>query len=367
MQIPSFIVRGFSLLLTAVILSGVFAFLRRPRQAKAGKVFLPRTFAVLGVIGTAVFLIPAVIATFSDEPLWLSIILLLFSLFCSSLIIAYINCRITYDDQGFVAKSFFGIKRAFTYDQITGIKENKHETFLYMGKRKVMVDAFGLGGKAFLSLAKKKYRTMHDGKNIPNALKGWDIFNGNVESPVGFIVIYLLITVVLVAVLVPTIVFGFCLPHTEDNTTAHSVCFEEGYISNGDIVLQADGRLYKILFVDSHTPADAIWAICDGETVVTAYCTDANAAEEDGFFRVHAIVDNNTCVLSFEETERLHRENYTLGVVVIGGLLLVWIFFAVCTVMIGRNPQKFSKRVRRIFFKPGYLKLDRTSQKQKKD
>lgn len=368
MQTLAFVIRAFTFPLISLTLAGVFAILRRPRKEEYGKVSLPGFFVVLGTIGATVFLIPTLITAFSDEPIWISILFLLFSLGCCSLIVAHINCRITYDDQGFVAKSFWGFKRAFSYEQIAGIRENKHESYLYMGKRRVMVDEYGVGGKAFLSLAKKKYRTMHNGESIPQVPRRKDIFNGNIENPVALIVIFFLIAALGVAILVSTIYFGFCQQYTEDNTIKQSVCFNEGYVDPEDIVLVSDNnQIYKILFVDSHTPTDAVLAICDGKTLVTVYCTDANTEKDTGYFRVHGIVDNNTCILSFEETERLHRANFTLGIVVSGGLLLLWVAVGICTVIVARNPQKFSKRVRRWFIKDGYLRLSQTSKKQKKN
>ena len=74
-----------------------------------------------------------------------------------SLIVGFINCRISYDEDGFVSKNFLGIKRKFTYDQVTAIKENLRESYIYMGDRRVMVDQLAVGGDEFIKLVKKKY------------------------------------------------------------------------------------------------------------------------------------------------------------------------------------------------------------------
>ena len=94
----------------------------------------------------------------------MSVVLLFFSSLGATLIIAFANCRISYDEDGFVAKNFFGVKRKFTYDQVTAIKENMHEDYIYVGKRRVMIDEFSVGGKEFIAYVKKRYRTLHNGQ-----------------------------------------------------------------------------------------------------------------------------------------------------------------------------------------------------------
>ena len=148
-----FIIRALTFALIPIIVKGVFAFLRKPKTAEKGKVHLPKFFAILGTITSTIFLIPTIITAFSDEDIWVPIVFLVFSLLGATLIIAFMNCRISYDDDGFVAKTFFGIKRKVSYDQVTAIKENMHETYIYVGKRRVMVDEFSIGGKDFGSMS----------------------------------------------------------------------------------------------------------------------------------------------------------------------------------------------------------------------
>lgn len=93
----SYIICGLTFLLIPIIVSGVIGFLRQPKQAEDGKVYLPKFLAILGAIASAIFLIPAIITAFSDEPLWVPILFLLLSSLGATLIIAFVNCRITYD------------------------------------------------------------------------------------------------------------------------------------------------------------------------------------------------------------------------------------------------------------------------------
>ncbi len=145
--------------------------LLQPAQAELGKVYLPKPLAYVGVLDSALFLVIAAEAFISNAPLWTIIVFLLLSLLGIILIIAFVNCRISYDQDGFIHKSFFGIKRKFTYEQVTAIKENTNEIFLYIGNKKVMVDKLSAGGDDFLNLVRQKYQALHNGQTLPKIHK----------------------------------------------------------------------------------------------------------------------------------------------------------------------------------------------------
>ena len=109
----------------------------KPKESKNDSVvYLNKFLPIIGVICSAFFLVPAFIALYSDESIWIPICFLIFVLLGVTLIIAYFNCRIYYNEEEFTVKYFIGIKRTFTYDQITGIRKEMHEDYLYMGKHR---------------------------------------------------------------------------------------------------------------------------------------------------------------------------------------------------------------------------------------
>lgn len=162
------IILGLTFLLISILVRGILGYMRQHQKAEKGKVYLPKFFALLGIIGSSLFLILAIISVLLAEALWVPCVFLALASLGASLIIGFINCRISHDDEGFVAKNFLGIKRKYTYDQVTAIKENSHESYIYLGKRRVMVDKLAIGGEAFIKVVKQKYRTMHDGKSLPH-------------------------------------------------------------------------------------------------------------------------------------------------------------------------------------------------------
>ena len=151
-----YITRIIENLLTPILEKIILSLFHYSRNYKTGVVYLNKFLAILGTICSAIFLIPAIITLIFDQPLWVPIIFLALASLGASLIIGFINCRISYDEDGFVSKNFLGIKRKFTYDQVTASKENLRESYLYMGERRVMVDQLAVGGDEFIKLVKKK-------------------------------------------------------------------------------------------------------------------------------------------------------------------------------------------------------------------
>lgn len=333
------------------IADGIYEiFLRKPEKAEKGKVHLPKLFAIIGVIDAALFLTCAAASYFSGEETWVPVVFLVIALVGVVLIVAFANCRITYDDEGFVARTFFGIKRKVTYDQVTAIKENAHETYIYIGKRRVMVDEFSINGRDFIKLVKKKYRTFNGGKNLPLTNKR-DIFNGNVKDVSGFIAAYTIVSVVLIGMMI--LLF---MPITEKNTIEKTVCFDACQIESDNVILiSADKENYKILFDAEKINIEEIKSVCDGKTSITVYYKEVTPDDGEDFYSVKAIKYNNDYLLSFEETNRLNRQEGRGVALLFLILLLIWVAYIAASVIVGRNPNKFSKKVVKMFFKDGYI------------
>ena len=352
------IIRGLTFMLIPILVNGILGFMRQPQKAEKGKVYLHKLLAILGTIGSAIFLIPAIITAFLDEPLWVPIIFLALASLGASLIIGFINCRISYDEDGFVAKNFLGIKRKFKYYQVTAIKENLRESYIYMGERRVMVDELAIGGDEFIKLVKKKYRIMHDGQSLPKIHKTkYDLFNGNVTDAGGALFAYILVAVLLVGFLIFVVVFTYFSPSTTSNTIEQSVSFISCNANQEEAVLtSADKQIYVIRFIDEQFNSRDIQAICDGKTVVTAYSTEVTPDDADDYYSVNAIMHNGRYLLSFDETNRFHSQEYWPLIILALGMLLFWGVYVAGSIVVGRNPRKFSKRFVRLFFKDGYIK-----------
>lgn len=199
---------------------------------------------------------------------------------------------------------------------------------------------------------------MHDGQSLPKILKAkHDIFNGNVNDVGVFLFVYIMIGVLAVGLLIFSVYYAYFTPSTVSNTIEQSISFVSCDANDEEIVLiSADKQRYVIRFINEQFTNKDIQGICDGETVVITYSTEVTPDDAEAYYSVKAIEHNGTFLLSFEETNKLHRQEYTMLVVFVAGLCLVWGAFVVCSIIVGRNPRKFSKRFVRLFFKDGYIK-----------
>ena len=85
--------------LIPLIVSGVISALSRAKSVKSkkdGTVYLSKALLIIGVIGATASIIPAIITLYSNEKIIVPIGFLAFAILSSTLIVAYINCRIYY-------------------------------------------------------------------------------------------------------------------------------------------------------------------------------------------------------------------------------------------------------------------------------
>lgn len=339
-----------------ILIAGVIAFLRQPEETENGKVHLPRFFVIIGGVVAVIFLIPALITYFNDEPLWVPLICLGLASLGALLILGFVNCRITYDEDGFVYKTIFGRKLKYTYSQVTGIRKNMNETYVYVGKRKLLVDALYIGEYDFIKQVKKKYNYYNGGQSIPYVKPKHDIFNGHVNDAAGFYIAYGIMFVFTLGFLIFTICVVF-LPKTESNTTVQKVTFISYEEVNEEIVLtSADGKMFKITYTDEQFNGEKIKEICNGKFEVITYSEEVTPDDEDDYFSLYAIKNEDKYILSFDETNRLQREENFPLIIIAKVFVLAVLGLIIATIIVGRNPQKFSKKVVRMFFKDGYIK-----------
>ena len=166
-------------------------------NSKPGRVTMPKVFLGVGIfdviaMGVGIYfslrfkeILPAVIFS----------ILALLGIF---LIIGYFNQRIYYSADKFVSSNLWGVKRTYSYGDITGIMGYGRNTDvkIYIGDKKIAIDRMAVGKKEFIEFALKRHRELKH-KNIPllRAAKKKDLFNGNIANPGEFIAVYIIIAV----------------------------------------------------------------------------------------------------------------------------------------------------------------------------
>ena len=356
-----YVVRALSFLLIPFVVSGVLAFLHRSQKSEEGKVRLPKAFALIGGIGTALCAVPILITAFSDpeEQGVVAVIWFFLALLPASLVVGYFNCRIEYDEDGFTAKNFFGIKRRFTYDEVTGAAEELHQTYLYLGTRHVMVDGLAVGGDEFLYFVAEKYWTLRDSKKRLNyvlpKVRRRDVFKGHIDGAAGFLFVYALgFAVFLMIALLCTYMLCTFQRHTAENTTArwetlHS-CREEGE----ELVLTSvSDRVYRVKGIRGEDAA-AIAAVCDGKTALGVYFFREDGQKYD---TAVAIARGDGFLLDFGAANNRARAEMFPVLYFLYGMLVLWCVYVGFAIVVGRNPRKYKRIITKFFFREDHVKF----------
>lgn len=374
----------FSRALSRVAVEAVNKELHRPQNGDGKTVHLPKLLLVIGIICTAVFLIPAIVM-FTLKEFIGGIVFLAISLFCSTLIIAYINQRIYYDSEGFTAKSFFGIKRRYSYTDIeccsAEIPHNLDEVIddeefddidyvlnlmsedykLKVRGKTILVDQIAVGGLEFLAFAQKQYKAFNCDRPIPEKKKTTKcdaIFNGNVKNPGVQIVIYIIVF----AFLVGFIVLGFVFnkPTEMDNLKLETVTVNSFEAKKEYLYLDIDGfetepylRGYKQTVSD---PARFMAMLNSREHFEIGY----NTFIDDGVteYRIEYIRDKNGTVLTTpEDFHEFYQHDFNIIMSIMIAVLVLWVAYVLFVIYVGRNPKKFSPKLVHKLYKEGSIKL----------
>lgn len=349
---------GLTFLILLIAAIGIIAVVREPKEPVKNKVRLMKFLPIAGVVCSVFFVFLACVFASSDEPLWGSFAFLGFSILGVILIIAFINCRITYDEDGFTSQNFFRIKRRYTYDEVTAMKENLHEKYLYMGNRKVMIDDCSVGNVKFILFVRYKYTTIHGGLPLPKILPNTkDLFHGNIHNPGEFIFVYALMGIIILVLCVFTVKSVYFSPYTAENTVEQQVTFRSFKADGEDFVMYStSGELYKIQFTDEQVESASIQAVCDRKTEFTVYSKKFTPSDMPEFYSVKAIYHGDTALFTFEEANRLNIREYAPIPWITIGIAFAWAAYIALSIKVGRNPKKYGKKIVRLFFKDSYVK-----------
>lgn len=374
----------FSLAASRAAAKAVDKQLHKPQKGDGSTVHLPRLMLIIGIICTAVFLIPAVVA-FIYKEIFGGIAFLAISLFCSSLIIAYINQRIYYDSEGFTAKSFFGIKRRYSYSDIEySIGNIPHDLDLVIDDedfddidyvldlmtedirlmvrgKKILIDQIAVGGIEFLAFAQKQYKIFNGGRPIPEKKKTTKcdaIFNGNVKNATATIVIDIVVLVVWLGLflLIPLT----NVPTKMEDLKIQTVTVQSYKADEEYLYLDIDGFEDEIFlrgYTETFDDVNALLAVLDSkEPIEIGYET----VNDDGdiYHRIEYVKDNNGNVLTTpEDFHEFYQHDVKKFMLIFGAIVILWIGYIILSIHIGRNPKKFSAKFVHKFFKEGTIRL----------
>ena len=355
-------------IIIGIAVSSALGYMRKPKEPKGNTVTLPALMAVIGAVGMIVFAVLALLS-YEAEGLPTFVVLMLFELLSVSLVMAYCNCRISYDETSFTVKNFWGITRTYTYDDITWRKGTRDVT-LYVGGHVVRIDELSVGKTEFLCFSEARYRKTHGGRAIPmkspDGKRSFDLFNGNVENPYEFIIVF---GVMLVLVL---FMFGFlayeALPVKAEELT-HTTIRVEGYeVVEENLYLYAEGEElpFRIRgYATALEHPDAFLRQCEEQSFSVGYISYENADEP--YHSLHYVMDESGAdCLTMEAAYKEHLKYMKDIAMLMCGMALVMILFIVGSICVGRHPERFSPWFIRLFFKEGYINMPEVPKNKKR-
>lgn len=323
-------------------------------KTKDGKVILSKIVLIIGAILTLACLIPIIILALKGSVFPEIIFLGFFCLFGFFIMLGYFNCRIYYDDDGFTHKNIIGIKKRYDYADVSGIRKSEKQTYVFVGKKKILVDAFAVGGRDFIKFINRKYNQVY-GKNVPDIpAPKKDIFKGNLVAPedikVAFIIAYVIIAVMGI--------FLFCLGSSDSDKTeavydtiASCETFSGIGRDNLDVYSQ-NGKKYIIHSVPNDFDISKIERLCDGKTQVKLDVIESKTKNGDINYTVRALSADGENILSRAET--WENEKYLLRsmtLLIAGGIGGLLTLFLLIIIFAARNAEKYPKLALAVFKK----------------
>lgn len=290
---------------------------------------------------------------------WMFIAWIPFVCLSLSLLYMWLGTIIVYDGDGFTVGWLPWQKKYIRYSEITGIKHRMYGAVLFSGKKRIDLDSMVMKVDRFVRYASVKYENIY-GTEIPenNTVPKWDIFKGHVERAEDYILAGVVMSLLGIGVLT-YFLFDICDDVTEEDTLYMVVNVSSYSVEKDTLVLETEGHQgdFELRSYESYgNVVSPVIEMLDNHQ--TIYLRVLSYEEDNGeiSYDIYQIEDTSGRVLlSFDDTNkrRMVRELKWLFII-----FLVWAaleMFFVGAVIVGRNPQKFSKRVQGIFFKDGYL------------
>jgi hypothetical protein len=341
-----------SLIAAVNVLLGIVSLVTRQKRKcweQENAVYLPFFLAAFGFACGTFLSIPTVICAMDGGGIFAFFGTVVLA--CDSMMVAYLNCVIRYDDKGFVAKNIFGIKRECGYGEVEGIRSGRDRRIYFRG-HSIRIDEMSRGGDEFVEALDKGYKRT-TGKWLPTSTsfnRKWDPMNGHLENPWFYFILWLFLGFACAALPV-LVLFGMISETDPSEIVIHDVqfCFYE--VDGGSLLLYAEGeeKPYEIGYFQHYGEAlPAPEALCSGEKYSV------------GVVGNHRYVkcltgSDGTKYITLETERQVYRDSQRIAFWILCLVAPIGVYSCYLGIAVARNPERYSKKVRRLFYKDGYL------------
>lgn len=332
-----------------IILRGIYLCVADHAKKRSDVVSFGPFIFYLGVGGWVLFLGMAIWASV-EGAWWAALLLVALSGLGTMLLCLYVHRRIVFDKAGFTASGFFGIKRRYTYGQITAARVEGQGTYLYLGRARIAIDYMQLNGYDFLAEVGRQYQRQH-GASIPILPSSkQDVYKGNVSSGTVTFVAGCIMQGVLIGFLAGMILVSACPDVFYGTSVREIVVTDHAHEEDKLYLTTADGTVYSVPYLPLDHPAcRELERICDGQTVLTVTAEMPDKVKEDTPCRVTSVSHAGGDVWTHADFRRASLgQNWPLiGLGVFFNA--VWGTYMVLAIIAGRNPAKHPTLFRMCF------------------
>lgn len=185
----------------------------------------------------------------------------------------------------------------------------------------------------------------------------YDLFQGNIRDPAQFTFAYLLVTVLLIVIFLVAVFAAS--PHTSDNLSYEDLTPDYWQLEEDTFTLySSESDLpYRIWdFSEVISNPDSLLAACEnGERFFVGYYPFPKA--DTPYNRIETLASPDGAeYLTLDRFNAHFLSGMRFFYILYAIILLSWLSLILLSIHIGRNPQKYCRRVVLWFFKESHLK-----------
>ena len=327
----------------------IYSLRSRPQRKnwdRKNVVHLPFYLAGVGMACGTILSVPTVVCATDQN--WMFAFFGVMVLVCDSMMAAYLNCVIRFDDKGFETRNLFGISRSCSYAEVESIRSGR-DIRIYFRGHSVLIHGISYGGDRFLDAVDKGHKKA-TGQWVPAYQQKWDPMNGHVDYPWFYLILWIVIGLFAVAMAVMA-VYSITVATDPSRIITEAVQFSGYDISSGSLRLYIEGKEdpYLIDYYEDYgeglpTPEQ----LCSGQVYIIG-------TKKNGRY-LCSLADTKGQVYITPELERqIYRDNQRFAVWVIVAATPFTVWFCYMGIAVARHPERYSEKVRRLFYKDYFL------------
>lgn len=269
-----------------------------------------------------------------------------------ALLLGYCNETVVYDGEAFTAKNWLGIRRTYSYAEISGIRRRGADTILYCGRRRVRLDQMALNAQPFVKHAETCYFQQFQ-QLIPIIIKK-DPMRGNLDTPWFYFFMFLFVIAVSLFFFFFS-VYGLLpaeasLPSDAFEIRASFVSWERIKKNGGTLVLNAADfeKPFKLSWLSGfEVPVPDPEFLCGG----TEFAVIVEEEKTEYWIRAISTADQRLLLSAYDYSTAYRNTQFWPCI----GLIVFSVFeicFAMFGILVGRNPDRFPEWLRKLFYQP---------------